>query len=119
MDPISMIMSWAVSNPTVIPFAGIITFGIFGLFRGWVVPGPLVRERIADKDQQIANITQERDDWKAAAQQSELSRQELAAQNKALLDGAETTNRLLDAMRSLFDRQRGLPDSPPPRELGI
>lgn len=117
MDPMSTMMTWLLSNPTIIPFAGIITFGIVGLFRGWVIPGPIVTERMADKDQQIANITKERDDWKAAALQSELARQELVAQNRSLLDGAETTNRLLESMRSLFDRMRGLPDVPPSRGL--
>jgi len=110
MDPLQLALNWVFTNPTVVPFAGLVTFGIISIFRGWLVPGPAVRERIADKDSQIILITEERDDWKAAAQSGELARQELVQQNKDLIHGAEATNRLLEAMRALFERQQGRAD---------
>jgi len=110
VDPLQLMLNWVVTNPTAIPFAGLVTFGIISIFRGWLVPGPAVRERIADKDTQITLITKERDDWKAAAQSGDLARQELVQQNKDLIHGAEATNRLLEAMRALFERQSGYTD---------
>lgn len=112
MDPLTVILTWVTTNPTAIPFAGLVTFAIIGLFRGWLVPGPVVRDRIADKDSQIANLSQERDDWKATARASEDARHELVQQNKDLIDAGETTNRLLEAMRALFERQQGHGDGP-------
>lgn len=103
------IISWLSQNPTTVPLALIVSLVVFGIIKGWIVPQGTVKDRIADKDAQIANLTSERDNWRQAAQNGELARQELLNQNKALIEGAETTNRLLESMRNLFERQQGHP----------
>lgn len=111
MDPISSFFISLLGQPS-LPYIGIITFTVFALLRGWVVPGKTVDGRIEDKDKQIESLGKERDDWKEAYQSGDLTRQELLQQNGKLLEAAETTKKLLESMRNLFERQRGSTDRP-------
>lgn len=87
-----------------VALGAIVTFGVIGLLRGWVVPRSVLVDRMADKDAQIAALAQERDDWKAAHEKSELSRQELSQQNSALIEAGQTTNRLIESLRLNLER---------------
>lgn len=89
-----------------VALGAIVTFGVIGLLRGWVVPRSVLVDRMADKDAQIADLVQERNDWKAAHEKSELSRQELVAQNSDLIDAGQTTNRLMESLRANLEKTK-------------
>ena len=102
MDQISAFFA---SLPTdQIALGALVTFMVFSLLRGWVVPRSVLVDRIADKDKQIAELVKERDDWKKAHDVSEEGRALLKEQNGALISGAETTNRLMESMRNYLER---------------
>jgi hypothetical protein len=83
-----------------VALGAIVTFGVVGLLRGWVVPRAVMADRIADKDAQIALLAKERDDWHGAYDKGELSRQELVRQNSDLIEAGQTTNRLMESLRT-------------------
>lgn len=87
-----------------IALGGLVTLMVVGLLRGWVVPRSVLVDRMADKDAQIATLAQERDDWKTAYNQGELSRQELVRQNSDLIEAGETTNRLMESLRNNLEK---------------
>jgi hypothetical protein len=98
-------------EPTLIPLGAIVTLVVISLIRGWLVPRSVLQERIADKDRQIEALAKERDDWKAAYHVSVESRLEVVRQNGELIDGAETTNRLIESLRNYIERINPLPPS--------
>ena len=83
-----------------VALGALVTFMVVGLLRGWVVPRSVLVDRMQDKDAQYAAVAKERDDWKTAYNQSELSRQELQRQNSDLIEAGQTTNRLMESLRS-------------------
>jgi len=87
------------SEYTAVPLAGIVTYIIISIIRGFLLPRSYVESRISDKDSQITNLGRERDSWRESSQNSEIARAILVKQNSDLLDGAETTNRLMETMR--------------------
>lgn len=111
MDP--LIGFFTKLDPTIIPLGAIVTFMVFGLIRGWVVPRQVMEDRIDDKNTQITGLVTERDNWKDAYQVERESRTELDQQNKALIEGAQTTNRLLDEMRIYVERMNPTTPVPP------
>lgn len=107
------------SAPTAqVGLGALVTFMVLSLIRGWVVPRSVLVDRIADKQSQIDNLVKERDDWKEAYNKKAEINAELLKQNGALLDGAETTNKLLDALRMRMEwGNPGMNPSPPPKEI--
>lgn len=87
-----------------VALGAIVTFGVLGLLRGWVVPRAVLVDRMTDKDAQISALSKERDDWKAAYTQGELSRQELVRQNSELIEAGQTTNRLMESLRTNLEK---------------
>lgn len=87
-----------------VALGAIVTFGVIGLLRGWVVPRAVLVDRVADKQAQIDALIVERDDWKAAYNQGELSRQELVRQNSDLIEAGQTTNRLMESLRTNLEK---------------
>lgn len=87
-----------------VALGAIVTFMVIGLLRGWVVPRSVLVDRMADKDAQIAVLAKERDDWKSAYNQGELSRQELVRQNSDLIEAGQTTNRLMESLRANLEK---------------
>ncbi len=83
-----------------VALGALVTFMVISLLRGWVVPRSVLVDRMQDKDAQYAAVAKERDDWKTAYNQSELSRQELQRQNSDLIEAGQTTNRLMESLRS-------------------
>lgn len=102
MDP--LVAFFSSLDPTVLPLGGIVTFVVIGLIRGWVVPKQVLTDRINDKDGQITALAKERDDWRNAFLKSDEARQELVGQNSELIDGAKTTNRLMESLRNQIER---------------
>ena len=87
-----------------VALGAIVTFGVIGLLRGWVVPRSVLVDRMADKDAQITSLSKERDDWRGAYDKSELSRQELVRQNTDLIEAGQTTNRLMESLRTNLEK---------------
>lgn len=114
MDPI--VSFFTRLDPTVLPLGGIVTFVVIGLIRGWVVPRQVLTDRIADKDSQIKSLAEERDSWKNAFLASDAARLELVSQNSELIDGAKTTNRLMESLRNQIERTAAplVPQQQPP-----
>jgi hypothetical protein len=83
-----------------ISFGALIGFVVLSIFRGWLVPGNLAKDRIRDKDTQIELTAQERDDWKAAYYSKSEECTELSRQNGELIDGGRTTKSVLEALRA-------------------
>jgi len=102
MDP--LVGFFSSLDPTVLPLGGIVTFMVIGLIRGWVVPKQVLTDRVNDKDGQITALAKERDDWRNAFLKSDEARQELVGQNSELIDGAKTTNRLMESLRNQIER---------------
>lgn len=87
-----------------VALGAIVTFMVVSLLRGWVVPRSVLLDRMTDKDAQIAVLAKERDDWKSAYNQGELSRQELVRQNSDLIEAGQTTNRLMESLRTNLEK---------------
>lgn len=87
-----------------VALGAIVTFMVIGLLRGWVVPRSVLVDRMVDKDAQIALLAKERDDWKSAYDKGELSRQELVRQNSDLIEAGQTTNRLMESLRTNLEK---------------
>lgn len=105
MDAIS---TWFLGlDPTLIPLGALVTFMVFGLIRGWVVPRQVHLDRVSDKDDRIKMLSEERNDWKQAFLHSEESRRILLKQNSDLITSAETTNRLMESLRDSVERKDG------------
>lgn len=112
MDPISAF--FASLDPTLLPLGAIVTFVVISLLRGWLVPRRIYIDRISDKDAQIKALVIERDDWKAAAERRDTVTLELTSQNKDLIDGSETTLRLMESLRNQIERSNPTPPATPP-----
>ena len=87
-----------------IALGALVTFMVFSLLRGWVVPRSVLVDRMADKDAQIAALVKERDDWHTAHDVSEAGRAELKTQNGELIRSAEISNRFMESARAWFER---------------
>lgn len=94
------------NNPDVnrVALGGLVTIMVLALLRGWVVPRSVLVDRMGDKDAQISLLAKERDDWKAAYDKGELSRQELVRQNSDLIEAGQTTNRLMESLRTHLEK---------------
>lgn len=114
MDWLSQLLSTI--DPTQVGLGALVTVMIISILRGWVVPKSVHTDRIKDKDTQILALSGERDDWKFAAEKSAEARAELMKQNSDLIDGADTTNRLLESLRNQIERN-GDPNRPPMRQI--
>ena len=86
-----------------VALGALVTLMVVSLLRGWVVPRAVMVDRIADKDAQILLLTSERDTLREAYAKSEEGRAELTRQNSALVEGGETTNRLIETLRSRLE----------------
>ena len=91
-------------DPSRVSLAALVTFAVFALFKGLIIPRSVHVDRIADKDAVIAGLVVEKDDWKAAYNAKDSEAAELLRQNSDLLNAAETTNRLLEALRQRLDQ---------------
>lgn len=87
-----------------VALGALVTFMVIGLLRGWVVPRSVLVDRMQDKDRQNEAVVQERDAWKNAYNQSELSRQELQRQNSDLIEAGQTANRLMESLRNNVEK---------------
>jgi hypothetical protein len=97
--------SWLTSlDPNQIGLGAIVTLMIVSILRGWIIPRSVHLDRISDKDKQIVALGKERDNWKEAYEKSAEAKRELIQQNSALIDGADTTNHLLDSLRNQIER---------------
>jgi len=114
VDPVSTFFSGLFDLKTV-PYIAIVSFTVFALLRGWVVPGRTVEGRIADKNEQIQALAKERDDWKEAAKTSEEARTILVKQNSDILEQGEGMKRLMEAMRNHYEQTPPAPYQPPQR----
>lgn len=85
----------------------IVTIVIFAILRGWLLPVGIHKDRVADKDKQIEALAKERDDWKLAFQNEAAASAVTRQQNSDLIDGAETTNRLMESLRNQIERGYG------------
>lgn len=83
-----------------VALGALVTFSVFSLLRGWVVPRSVLEDRVGDKQSQIDALVSERDDWKQAYNQAEQSRLELVRQNSELIEAGQTTNRLMESLRA-------------------
>jgi hypothetical protein len=75
------------------------------VLRGWLVPKRVLTDalavhadRLADKDQVIAQISAERDAWKGAYQAEAQTNSTLAAQNGELMEGARLAQHIADSI---------------------
>lgn len=91
-------------DPSRVSLAALVTFAVFALFKGLIIPRSVHVDRIADKDAQITALAAERDDWKAAYNAKATEAAELVDQNGDLITAGETTNRLLEALRQRLDQ---------------
>ncbi len=91
-------------QPDQVALGAIVTFMVLSLLRGWVVPRSVLVDRMADMKEQNAALAVERDDWKAAYSKGETARQELVRQNTELIEAGQTTNRLMDSLRSHLEK---------------
>lgn len=106
--------SWlATPSPSQIGLGGIVTVMILSILRGWIIPRSVHLDRVQDKDAQLQALAAERDTWRLAYEKSAEVKAELIDQNKELIKGADTTNRLMDSLRNQIERN-GL-ESPTPR----
>lgn len=78
----------------------IVTIVILMVLTGKLVPRAVHEDRIADKNNEINNLVVERDAWREAHRLEADGSEELRVQNGKLVDGAETTKALLEALRS-------------------
>lgn len=92
-------------RPDQVALGAIVTIMVLGLLLGWVVPRSVLLARMADKDKEIARLALERDAWQAAYNQVELARQEASRQSAELIKGGETTNRLMESLRSHLENK--------------
>lgn len=100
-------------DPTLLPLGAIVTFVVISLLRGWLIPRRIYIDRITDKDAQIKSLAAERDDWKAAAERNAAAALDLRGQNRDLIDGSETTLRLMESLRNQIERSNPVPPTPP------
>lgn len=99
------IPSWlATIRPDQVALGTLVTIMVLGLLRGWVVPRSVLVDRMTDLKEQNAALAVERDAWKEAYTQGELARQKLVQQNTELIDAGQTTNRLMDSLRSHLEK---------------
>lgn len=87
-----------------VALGALVTLMVISLLRGLVVPRSVLVDRMLDKDKQNELLATERDAWKTAYNQSELSRQELMRQNSDLIEAGQTTNRLLESLRTNVEK---------------
>lgn len=87
-----------------IGIGGLCTLAVISLWRGWIVPAPLMRELIKMRDDRIAELAAERDDYKAAVTLKDESLRTLSGQNTELLELAKTGNALMRALASATGR---------------
>lgn len=87
-----------------VALGALVTFGLLSILRGWVVPRQVLLDRMKDKDAQISQIIKERDDWHAAYDVGETARQELVRQNSDLIEAGQTTNRLMESLRTNVEK---------------
>lgn len=111
MDPLTFFLTL---RPDQVALGAIVTYMVFALLRGWIIPRKIHLERMAEKEKQIDGLVLERENWRAAFETAERARLELVSQNSDLIDGAETTNRLMESMRNHFERTSpGVISAPP------
>lgn len=95
-----------------ISLATLVGLMVVSVIRGWVVPRSVLRDRVADKDTQIAALILDRDAWKDAF----FKKGELAAEQSKqigdLVDSGETTVRLMDTLRNEIQRSGIQPSGP-------
>lgn len=92
-----------------IAIATLLSFVIFSIIRGWLIPRAVLIDRIADKNSQIENLAIERTNLTEANKTKDGVIHTQAQQISTLIEGLETTNHLLDVLRNqiLIDNSRG------------
>lgn len=83
---------------------GLVTLAVVALFRAWIVPGSMVNELKAVRDDRIRELIEERTELRAAAAAKEETLRELVAQNSELLEVARASNVLLRALTEAAGR---------------
>jgi hypothetical protein len=82
-----------------ISLGAIVAFGIISIIRGWIVPRQVHLDRIADKDNAIAAITKDRDNYFTAWNTLRDAAVEKDHQITKLLTAGEATVRLVDTLQ--------------------
>jgi len=90
---------WGTLQPNQVALGAIVTFSVLSILRGWIVPRKVLEERMADKQRMVDQAIMERDTWRAAHNERGAEVAELTRQNGRLIDGMETTEALIDALR--------------------
>lgn len=92
------------ADPSSIGLGTLVTMMIISILRGWVVPRSVHIDRIADKDTQLASLLKEKDSWRDSSLKKDEVIVELTSQVHDLIDGADTTNRLMESLRNQIER---------------
>lgn len=116
MDALTLFTSLA---PDQVALGAIVTFCVLSLIMGWIIPRKIHRERMDDKDKQINNLVTERDSWRSAYQTAESARLVASDQASDLLDGAKTTNHLIESLRNNLERMNPVAYSQVPAKKEI
>lgn len=75
--------------------SGVVLLVVLLIIKGKLAPRSVIDDLRADRDSRILELTTERDDWKAAYQNSEESRRVLIEQNAELVELARTGTAVL------------------------
>ena len=93
-----------ISQPIVIQTGavGILLLVITLILSGRLVPRAVLVDRIKDKDDIIARLEREKEQWHTAHTISETGRAELKDQNGKLIQGQDNMNRFVDEFHRYF-----------------
>jgi hypothetical protein len=90
-------------GPGGIGFTGLLSFAIFLILTGRLVPKSTVDDLRADNQARIADVREEADSWKDAYLLTERARGEQGSQFSVLLEYAKTADHLIRAMQPPMD----------------
>jgi len=84
-----------------VALGALVTFMVISLLKGWVVPRSVLIDIRATLRDQNDDLIKEKTDWREAFFALKGANSELLRQNRQLLDGAQTTLALVEALRVL------------------
>jgi hypothetical protein len=88
-----------VTSAIVAPLVGVVVFNLLAVVRGWLIPRWTYVLHTKLLTDEIDRITNEKDEWRAAAQAMEAVNQEVRAQNRLLLEGQKTSTYAWEQIR--------------------
>lgn len=90
--------------PIDVAWGGLVMVMILAIFNGWVIPRKTFEDFKQNHSTQLSNLIKERDDWREAYMAEAEGSAEKSRQISRLLDGAQATQSLVEALRLITVR---------------